>query len=375
MNHPGSKAYYAALGRDAEREKMSEAKVKVSFRDGKFDANYAVYISGPMRGKPELNRHAFNAVQRSAVERGWRTFNPATKVNTGEHSTATPYNIAIREDIGMLLKSNGIVLLPGWRQSEGARFETEVAKALGLDFYQASEVTGPFQDGTLYIITRVSVPESGAEGIDAEARRLVYGDRAATYGHPRGDFDRVAKMWGAILNTTVTAEQVAIMMVAFKLARLSQTPTHHDSQVDTIGYMLCLARLLEDPTETDAWAKGVEAAGLEAIAKAVHAGEQPKFPTVKDTVDAQHDWEKHRDEVAKVRRSGFHPQEQGPFPFTHEVTQMGDHEQTFARGGYVGWVDEDQWAGAGFTKPYDASADYDLTPKGEAELDNKDGAE
>jgi hypothetical protein len=85
-----------------------------------------------------------------------------------------------------------------------------------------------------------------ADGIEQEARRLVYGERAKTYGHPRGDFDRVAGMWSAMLGIPIDAEHVALMMIAFKLARLAATPEHRDSQVDVIGYALALDRLLRD---------------------------------------------------------------------------------------------------------------------------------
>jgi Domain of unknown function (DUF6378) len=54
-------------------------------------------------------------------------------------------------------------------------------------------------------------------------------------------------MWSALLGITITAEDVAIMMIAFKLARLKQTPTHRDTKVDVIGYTICLDRLDEEP--------------------------------------------------------------------------------------------------------------------------------
>jgi Domain of unknown function (DUF6378) len=90
-------------------------------------------------------------------------------------------------------------------------------------------------------------PLDAPRTIEQEAGWLVRdGDRAKTYGHPRGDFDRVGKMWSAILGIPVTAEQVALMMIAFKLARATQTPQHRDTQVDIIGYTICLDRLNEE---------------------------------------------------------------------------------------------------------------------------------
>jgi hypothetical protein len=56
----------------------------------------------------------------------------------------------------------------------------------------------------------------------------------------------VAGMWSAMLGIPIDAEHVALMMIAFKLARLAATPEHRDSQVDVIGYALALDRLLRD---------------------------------------------------------------------------------------------------------------------------------
>lgn len=90
------------------------------------------------------------------------------------------------------------------------------------------------------------------ELIEDEAARLVRnGKRQGTYGHPRGDFDTIAKMWSAILSkfnqqeVRVDAEQVALLMIAMKLSRLARDPSHHDSRVDIIGYAICLDRLDE----------------------------------------------------------------------------------------------------------------------------------
>lgn len=109
------------------------------------------------------------------------------------------------------------------------------------------------------------------EGVDQEARRVVYGPRAQTYGHPRGDFEAIAGIWLAMIRARaqfvapgtkvedipwdkiMDDELVAIMMSGLKLARLTKSPTHRDSQVDTIGYILCLTRLQDDPVELAAW--------------------------------------------------------------------------------------------------------------------------
>lgn len=61
-------------------------------------------------------------------------------------------------------------------------------------------------------------------------------DRGPAYGTPRENFDRVAGMWTTILGFPVSSDDVALMMVAFKVARLCATPSHTDSWVDIAGY-------------------------------------------------------------------------------------------------------------------------------------------
>lgn len=85
----------------------------------------------------------------------------------------------------------------------------------------------------------------GRELVEHEARRLVQGERDQAYDNPRGNFKRIALMWSAIFGIEVTEEQVAIAMAAVKLARLAYDPKAHDSQVDVIGYIICLNWLQE----------------------------------------------------------------------------------------------------------------------------------
>lgn len=77
----------------------------------------------------------------------------------------------------------------------------------------------------------------------SEAYGLVNGDRNADYGHPLDDFQRSADMWSNILGTEVTAEQVALCMIAVKVSRLSNDIEKRDSWVDIAGYVECWQRI------------------------------------------------------------------------------------------------------------------------------------
>ncbi len=95
-----------------------------------------LYLSGPMTGYPEHNYPAFKA----AAER-WRyhldnveVFNPAEAFDGDQ---TLPYTTYMRNDIHLLLQSDAIALLPGWRDSKGSRFELLIAQNLGLAVYNA----------------------------------------------------------------------------------------------------------------------------------------------------------------------------------------------------------------------------------------------
>lgn len=86
------------------------------------------------------------------------------------------------------------------------------------------------------------------------AKKIIYGDREKTYGHPSKNLECIATMWEAYLLSRglldengdgIRAEDVAVMMVLLKAARLGNDPTHHDSLVDICGYAALVERCHE----------------------------------------------------------------------------------------------------------------------------------
>lgn len=71
-----------------------------------------------------------------------------------------------------------------------------------------------------------------SEKIDAllEQRGQSWGSAAATHA-------RIAQVWSGILDTEVTAGQVALMMTGLKLVRASVNPDDPDSFDDGHGYL------------------------------------------------------------------------------------------------------------------------------------------
>ena len=78
-----------------------------------------------------------------------------------------------------------------------------------------------------------------------EADGLIHGDRNQDYDHPLDNFRKTAKMWSVIFDVEVTEEQVAMAMVALKLAR--ELHRHkRDNIVDGAGYFGTLDMVYEE---------------------------------------------------------------------------------------------------------------------------------
>ena len=88
-----------------------------------------VYIAGPMTGIPEFNYPLFNATAKALRAAGVEVRNPAE--NDGG-SAGESWEFYMRLALRSLLECDEIVLLPGWRDSRGARLEEAVAHELGM---------------------------------------------------------------------------------------------------------------------------------------------------------------------------------------------------------------------------------------------------
>lgn len=81
------------------------------------------------------------------------------------------------------------------------------------------------------------------ESVLDEAKRVV-NQRQMAYGSREDNFGRIAAMWSAILGVTVSPRQVALCMIAVKIARECWKPSR-DNATDIAGYADCLSRLQE----------------------------------------------------------------------------------------------------------------------------------
>jgi hypothetical protein len=91
-----------------------------------------------------------------------------------------------------------------------------------------------------------------------QAKAIIYGDREKTYGHPAKNLNTIAQLWNTYFDSIsakdknvsvqyVNAQDVAVMMILLKVARLANTPGHEDTLVDICGYAALIERVQDCP--------------------------------------------------------------------------------------------------------------------------------
>ena len=95
-----------------------------------------VYVCGPMTGLPEYNYPAFHSAAHELRARGFDVNNPAEN-EPPECGTWEGY---LRIALAQVVSCDGLVLLPGWESSRGARLEHFVAIELQLKIYKIEEL-------------------------------------------------------------------------------------------------------------------------------------------------------------------------------------------------------------------------------------------
>lgn len=88
------------------------------------------------------------------------------------------------------------------------------------------------------------------ESVAEEAQRIVHGERNESYGNPREDYLKTAKIWSGLLihklkdGVEITPKEAVLMMAALKLSR-EMHKHKRDNLVDGCGYIL-LAEMIEE---------------------------------------------------------------------------------------------------------------------------------
>lgn len=238
-----------------------------------------LYISGPMRGRPGYNYGTFNEVEECLYR--WRgsiagtddftVINPAKNFDGDTSLDIATY---MTRDLQQVLEADGIVLLPGWRDSEGAKLEVRVALVTGKKFYEAAAhaysptgdpLTDPASPQVEWTFTEVNGPlEHEPDGnagspraaVLADASRIITTDRNNQYGEPTQDFRRSSEAMTALgyrhtrLGVhdpdcptcgarALQPHDTAVTVSMVKYSRIMWDATNRDSWVDATGYGAC----------------------------------------------------------------------------------------------------------------------------------------
>ena len=97
-----------------------------------------VYIAGPMAGKENLNREAFERAAQKLSTEGWTVYDPVEigeLYGTAEEIQGDPELLAkvVKAELGFVARADAIYLLNGWERSVGAKRELLVALGCGLE--------------------------------------------------------------------------------------------------------------------------------------------------------------------------------------------------------------------------------------------------
>lgn len=105
-----------------------------------------VYVAGPMTGRPDFNRAAFEAARVFLEAPGDEVIDPVSQdiltYGSWEEAIKRPWREHLARDLAIVPTCDEIVLLPGWNVSSGARLELRVALTFGLQISELRREAG-----------------------------------------------------------------------------------------------------------------------------------------------------------------------------------------------------------------------------------------
>ena len=98
-----------------------------------------IYIAGPMTGHDNFNYDTFDKAAAWLRSLDLSVYNPAENFDGDQDLKWQTY---LRLAVKQVADSYGLVLLPGWRQSKGARLEHHIAVELGMPVSKLEDYNG-----------------------------------------------------------------------------------------------------------------------------------------------------------------------------------------------------------------------------------------
>jgi hypothetical protein len=201
-------------------------------------------LSGAITGVKDYKKHfrkAHDLVRQWLPDRA--IFDPSLSFNGSDQHR---WDTFMRFDIINLCRSSTIILLPNWKNSKGCNIELNLARDLGLQIYQIDDGYTGIDD----FVEEATILDEEPQSPCLIAHSLVNGARGEAYGHPYDDYYRTASMFELLTGIRLTVEQAVKFMICVKLSR--EANKHGmDNIIDTVGYIECLAKVIDRQKEID----------------------------------------------------------------------------------------------------------------------------
>lgn len=91
-------------------------------------SNLKIYLSGAISDMPDDNREMFERAEIWLKEQDLEVVNPLKL----DHSKSEKYTDYLKTDIKHMMDCDAIYMLNGWRESNGARIENDLARKLTM---------------------------------------------------------------------------------------------------------------------------------------------------------------------------------------------------------------------------------------------------
>ena len=99
-----------------------------------------LYIAGPMTGLPAFNYPAFEKAAGDLIAAGYEVLSPHTIDATEDTEPGSQtWEWYMRRALSMMLRCDGVALLPGWRKSRGALIEVRLAEDVGMRLWSVKQ--------------------------------------------------------------------------------------------------------------------------------------------------------------------------------------------------------------------------------------------
>lgn len=91
-----------------------------------------LYLCGPVSGRPDCNKAAFDDAAYNLRQQGFDVVNPLELGGDEVDPTFEQWASYLKRDLPIMMNCDAVAVLDGWQDSKGAKLEIHVAMELGI---------------------------------------------------------------------------------------------------------------------------------------------------------------------------------------------------------------------------------------------------